>query len=1000
MLDSVQARPQLHEQTFNGGLAQAIREARPSWHGDNLDIVQEERRGALASGHQRPDILVDDPLSPPVVIEASYDAKDAERDACGRLGHVLQAGGATVRAAVAVWIPPPVGWLRNVRDVTDWLLKGNRIKYALLQGESDNDVQRWPRSGLISGSVRDLVTVLPAVSQSRRFIESVAEDVALHVRNCAECLDARISAHDKERIAGSVRQRGPWRGLTTASVVWLNALLSQQRIRVNRESDIPSVSDCLACDGNPLPSAFVAAWEAALEVNFRSIFVPALAALRSVSIDYPAAVSLGFHRLIGAIERIETARLGSYIDIGAELFPRLSEDRKTAAAFYTRPATAEFLSWLTVRDGVGRGAEINWGHPELGRNIRIADSACGTGTLVRAGYRQIRNLHEGHGGNTRALHGEFMEHGVVAVDISAIAAHLTATSLSAMEPGAAYGDVQIGCVPVGGPDRTGSLEFLENDEVGDLFQSAFESSPGKAMERRVMTASLKSCSLDFFLANPPYSRTRGGQSLFDVAGLPDSERLKTQKRASRLGRNSFANLKAGLSTFFLAKADKKLRVGGRMGFVLPLTAASAASYREARGAIENRYTNIIALTVAGGTPGESSLSSDTGMSEMLLVAQKGKQDQSSPSPVVCVTLDRGLTELGHARESARAVFETIAAHRSAESGEIRVGEQRIGTWVRRRQTGNGDPWSELGTGRDDLALAATRLLGGEIVDMRTARSSAIPIPFVRLGELFSVGPTHHRIGHISGNDPIGAFEMHPLSCASPSVRDLALWRANAKSQRTLVVRPTHRGTDPESPDHNLQEAMRCTAGTLFYARNLRWTSQALVAATTERAVLAGRAWTSLGHPDPRVLKAFALWANSILGALVHWTQGGKQQQGRALVQVGAIGAIPVPNLEQLSLERLDFASREFDRLARLSLLPLCQSHADENRKRIDRAVLRMFDLSKRHAQASVPGRIEPSDRVWTALEDMRNGFCVEPQIHGNNSAAVRLLNERSLISPD
>ena len=870
-------QPTLHEQTFNSGLAEAVRSRKRNWAAAGSDIVQEERRRVFAGSSGRPDILIDDPLSPPVVIEVSYGAKDAEADARNRLGRDLSRGGAKIHATIAVRIPDRFGGLRSAAEVTERLLAGDSLDYAFLLGNSGTTATRWPSRDFISGDVDDLVAVLPAVCQTSSSIDALANDVAQQVKWCADRLRAWTSPTHQVGIADSVRQRMPWHGLTTTSVLWLNALLSQQRLCNSPGSEVPAISECRDAGGNPLPSKVESAWRAALAINFRSIFVPAIDSLRKATNSSIRGVADGLECLFAAAERIEAARLGSYIDIGAELFPRLSEDRKTSAAFYTRPPAAELLACLTIREGNRDGTAVSWGDQKLGRKLRIADTACGTGTLLRAGYRRIRGLHEKHGGNAAELHRDFMEHGVVALDISAIAGHLTATSLSAMEPGVPYGDVQIGCVPVGGPDRTGSLEFLEREEVGDLFQNSFEASRGRDAQQ-LSSASLPSLSLHYFLANPPYSRTRGGQSLFDIAGLPDSERKAAQQRAGRLGRNTCANLKAGLATFFLAKADRKLRVGGSMGFVLPFTAASAHSYRPVRKMIEQRYRNVIALTVAGGATGEKSLSSDTGMGEMLLVATKAPTTQSQPTPVVCVTLKDGLTEIGHARETARAVIRSIESHPEAETGEIRVGGQRLGTWVRRRRTGDGAPWSELGAAHGGLAVAAAKLARGELTDLRSRGTTSLPVPMTKLGYLFTVGPTHDRIGHLVGKDPRGAFEFHPLDRPHSAIQDPALWQANAKEQRCLRISPTHYGVDPPSSDPGLQDRMRTATGTLFYARNLRWTSQALLAATTEHATMGGRAWTVLRHEDDRICKSFALWANSTLGLIVQWTQGGKQQQ--------------------------------------------------------------------------------------------------------------------------
>ncbi|WP_419552473.1 hypothetical protein [Candidatus Poriferisodalis sp.] len=92
---------------------------------------------------------------------------------------------------------------------------------------------------------------------------------------------------------------------------------------------------------------------------------------------------------------VEAGVLGLF-DIGGELFQRLISDRSEAASYYTRPAVAEFLAHITVNEGVqlpasARSLVLGDADP-LGETFRIADFACGTGTLLRAAYRRVRSL--------------------------------------------------------------------------------------------------------------------------------------------------------------------------------------------------------------------------------------------------------------------------------------------------------------------------------------------------------------------------------------------------------------------------------------------------------------------------------------------------------------------------------------------------------------------------------------------------------------------------------
>ena len=137
-------------------------------------------------------------------------------------------------------------------------------------------------------------------------------------------------------------------------------------------------------------------WRKIQKVNWRAIFDPAIKILKIAGNAEPRAAGEALRHLVSAVEEIENAGLGLHINVGAELFPILSEDRKQAAAFYTQAPTAELLAALTIsKDDL---SEEEWADSELFSKKCVADMACGTGTLLRAGYRRIQAIHEACGG--------------------------------------------------------------------------------------------------------------------------------------------------------------------------------------------------------------------------------------------------------------------------------------------------------------------------------------------------------------------------------------------------------------------------------------------------------------------------------------------------------------------------------------------------------------------------------------------------------------------------
>lgn len=964
------------EPSFNEALGAALRRCVVRWRESPENVLVEQTRTIADAPGKHPDILIADPRTWPVAIEASFDGKDADGDAIARLGLETTAGGNQIQTAIAVRIPRACrSWPRS--QIEQELVGGLQLAYAVHQRARTAMSRRWPKTGFVEGSVVDLVDLLPLVASPREIVDETADFVAQQVQWAADRLHDQSTTSQRERIAADVHQRTVLKGFTTTMVLWLNALLTQDRLH-ERHKGVPSPADCCDEAGYPLPSEFVDAWRDILAENWRSIFEPAMNVMAKARAVNVQATSHALRCLVRAVERIRTRRLGAHINVGAELFPKLSDDRKTAAAFYTQSPAAEFLAALTVtRESLP--PEASWGSPDLWDHARLADLACGTGTLLRAGYRRTAAFHERSGHATpdsmTRLHKNAMEKGLYGTDISPIAAHLTASSLAALGDGNPYGATHVGWVGVGGkPARAGALEYFQAEEMDDLFGTAGDRSGGVDAEHR-SSVYVGNASLSWVLMNPPYSRTRGGQSAFDVAGLTKAERKACQQRWRQLTRGRASN-QAGMAASFLALADQKLRPGGRLGFVLPLTAAFAESWRTMREFVETEYSDIVAIAFpAGQALGSRAVSADTGMEEMMLVATKRAPDAQSAAVVRCVTLYEPLRDAGQAHEIARSVSRAVR-EMGARHFPVRAGDDEIGQVVALEADGSGKPWTPAGAMSPLLPVFASALGEGRFIDISGLKTVAASVPFGRLEDLFDIGPTHDLIGYPAGGDGRGAFEFHRLPPGASIVGDRALWVADAKQQRRLEVHPTHKGVVPKALADRDQDRMRERAATLFYARNLRWTSQALVVAATTAPVMGGRSWTALGHADERVLKAFALWANSTLGSLLHWSVGQRTQAGRSTTQVRALRRIPVPLLNGLESRALDAAAREFDRLKTRSLLPLCQAHADPVREEIDRAVVRMMALP-----------------AWAGdvVGKLRDLWCREPSVHGGNKAAVALL---------
>ena len=980
------------EKMFVRAFGQALRRLSAYWYAkpecvriDEPNLLHTNKTSELKA-----DILIDDDIFPPIIIECSFDARGADRDAVARLGLETRKDRTRVVTTIALRIPQRFQ-KDHIPNITNLLWEGALITYAIHQLSEGTqqtsayhvEQRRWPQSGFIKGNVFDLSSFLSLIRLPREEIGAVGERVARLVEDAADGLEAILLPEEQQEIARHLSQRSPLRGLRTVTLLWLNALLTQQRLAKQGIEEVPIISSMSASPPNVIEQT--EAWHIINRHSRNSVFEPAIEALQLAGKFNPEKTSQVLEKLIEATLEIETARLGLHINIGAELFPKLGEDRKEAAAFYTQPATAELLANLTIDQSLC--TEEEWGDADLFRKRYLSDLSCGTGTLLRAGYHRVATLHEHAGGNIeslRRLHTAAMEGGIIGTDVSPIAAHLTMSSLAALGYGDPYGNTQIGWVSIGGDKgQTGSLEYFATQRVVDLFSVGAGKFADNGAENAVY---VPDASIDWILMNPPYSRTRGGLSVFDIGGLSETERRDCQKRWKTLVRNEAVNNRAGLSASFLALARQKCKPGGRVGFVLPLSAAFAESWAVTRRMIEQEFEDIIAITVASsGALGTRSLSADTGMEEMLFVGTKrrthDRKGALSAANVYCVTLRQPVLRTGEAGVIARSIQSALKQIKaSSVTYSIRVGDDEVGQICTLTTKADGAPWNPLGVLHANLALTANALLEGIIhFDEHVV---SIGVPMSTIGDIFEVGPTHDLIGHLSDRDPRGAFEFVPVASPVDAIgSDRALWKVDSRTQKYLTVSLTHKGMSPIGVgSEGKREAMRQFRSTLFYSRNMRWTSQALLAAVTTYPGMGGPTWTSLQHDDKHVLKAFALWTNSTLGFLIHWTQGQRTHSGRSRTQVKALTRIPCPQLNQIPKTRLEQAAAAFDELSTQPLLPACQSHTDEVRKKIDHAVLKMLDLT--------------GDNVPETVATLRWLWCNEPSVHGRNRKALALLEQK------
>ena len=931
--------------------------------------------GLTGSEHTDTGLLITLPSCPPVLAECTpnFQIDDPETRLMETLtaGVFLLSSGQRIQKAVTVVYPERNTTRQNPTDA-GCFLNGAPLRWKFFDVTGNRQATVWPFSGYLKGTIFDFVESVENLPAEVSTINATSREVSKLVGSAAEAAVEALAPYpeETERISSLMGCSGnPDAGLRAAAVVWFNGLLTLNALTSNTRKGRCDVIQ----EGDYLNGPQVlAAWQKTINENKVTVLDAAVGVYPQVRT--PDNYSKVFFYLIQAAQKAEGSTLGETVNIGGEVFARVMDigERKNSAAFYTRSLYAEFLTRVVLPS---RG-----NLPERWQCWRIGDFACGTGALLRAGYRRLRRLvmSEEHPPDGFYFHKVMTEEGLYGLDINPVAVHLTASGIAAFQPGAVYNRTNFRLMKLGAvkpyprkPEDvlTGSIELLNRSRSqGQLIDVGIR---GQTETNRPISAAAGLCvedeTFDAVLMNPPYSRSRNGQSAYDLPGINRQERLLLQKREQSLIQGTCGNRKAGMSTTFAAIADRKLKNLGRVGLVLPLTAAASGSYREMRSMFETGYRDVTAVTFGGG----ESISEDTGMGEMMLFARKGSVGREG---VGYAHLDGPLVSVNDGVVLAQAVTEALDTAEPGESGQLTAGDVRAGSWYAAYPTtGVGRPWG--GAGVYDLTgfyPDADRLTAG-VIDKEPVH---VEFPMTTVGDLFTVGPTHHLIGHLQGRQDIGAFVFHTRASGLSGQEEtphLSMWSSNSGQQVSVLTEPTHYGVEHRAERASVQ--IDCKSD-MFYQRGMRWTSQKILVAVTDELTLGGAAWAALRGGNETVRLAFAVWANSVFGFVNHWTVAQRQQTGRSQLHIGDIRRAPCPDFRCESLlARAERYLRYRRELFRLVMEPAAYAVADRNRRRLDVAAADIL---------GVPEQFRAVISEWFAER-----WCHEPKVSGGKVPSVR-----------
>ena len=377
---------------------------------------------------------------------------------------------------------------------------------------------------------------------------------------------------------------------------------------------------------------------------------------------------------------------------------------------------------------------------------------------------------------------------------------------------------------------------------------------------------------------------------------------------NELGKGTCYHGNAGIASAFAALGDKKLKPGGVLALVLPLSAAAGLSWQGFRQMLDRYFTDLTVLSIAANGK-EMSFSSDTGMGECLVIARKRKAGESQMTIAYFVSLHHRPRGFAEADSIAKNILDSSEV-RQLEDGpyggeRVIVGDDFVGEMLSTPLKEDGENWGAVRL--LDSALAQTAYALGQSKLWLPGKSIALDIKTARLSFVGKLGLVHRDI---TGPLPRGPFTK---VAPSPTATYPALWNHEAKKETRMVCEPDSQLQVRPGMEGKAAEVW-ATASRSHLNLDFRFNSQPLGTAFTERDTIGGRAWPNVIFNDKRFDFAFTVWSNSTLGLLSFWWHSSRQQPGRGIVTIRSAESLSVLDFRALTVEQLLMAEMDLRRV--------------------------------------------------------------------------------------
>ena len=644
-------------------------------------------------------------------------------------------------------------------------------------------------------------------------------------------------------------------GCTIAALLMMNAAMLHQRISAGRW--LPGIRDLSAVKNDVgVVNKLTRQWQLIMQRDFLPIFTPAVDSIYAIQeTGKTSGLERALHHITAEAERIAE----TYADMGADhagpLFNRVIGNQSSDGAFFTRPVAASIAARLTL-DACG---QQDWTDPEVWREHKTVDLACGSGTLLAAMLADMKRRARELGADEdliAQLQRVVVEDVLKGMDINPVSLQLAAAQLTAGNKDVRYRKMGLHLMPYG-PSQydpssvsAGTLELLgqraivRRDGELDIPDNAIGSQSiwghGDDVELEDAVEAVKDARI--VIMNPPFTRRAKMGEKF-----PKGTQRRLQARIDVMEQylvrsdeemDDFMD-KNALRPLFVALAEKVVRKHRRsiMTMINPTIALTGTSGRNERRILAQRFH--IHTIVTCHQPSNINFSQHTNINECIVVASR---HEGSKPPTRFVHLDRMPSDEAEVEDLHRCLSE-------CEQGQIENGWGEVSHWPENR-IAEGD-WSAAIWRSPELAQAGSRFANHE--DLKSMEQCSIS-PHRTSDEILRSckraednSPGSFQILESAGKDGQYKIESQPEGC----------WIIKTPEEER---RQANGGTYPE-----IDKILGKAGYLLVPFRQDNISARLNAVASNDEHV--GTGWMPVSGLSPEEAKAIAVFMNSTAGRI-------------------------------------------------------------------------------------------------------------------------------------